>query len=61
MVSLQYLASYVKEDASKLPKHDFGRDVIPAGLKRGDHFHAHEFQNPTDNKSPYWRDVGTIM
>ena len=61
VVSLQYLASCVKEDASKVSsKHDFGRDVIPAGLKRGDHFHAHEFQNPTDNKSPYWRDVGTI-
>ena len=29
-------------------------------MRRGDHFHAYEFRNPTNEDPPYWRDVGTI-
>ena len=29
-------------------------------MRRGDYFHAHTFQNPTNDAPPYWRDVGTI-
>ena len=35
-------------------------DIIPKGIKRGDHVHAHTFRNPTNDDPPYWRDVGTI-
>lgn len=61
VVSQDYLAARLHEDAKlQGSSHDFGRDVIPEGLRRGDHFHAHRFQNPTNDDPPYWRDVGTI-
>ena len=61
VVSNEYLAKSLREDAlSQLSTHDFGKDIIPKGIRRGDHFHAHTFRNPTNDDSPYWRDVGTI-
>ena len=61
VVSHRYLAERLREDAELSgSSHDFGRDIIPEGLRRGDHFHAHIFQNPTNVDPPYWRDVGTI-
>ena len=61
VVSQDYLAASLREDANlQGSSHDFGRDIIPKGLQRGDHFQAHEFRNPTDERTPYWRDVGTI-
>ena len=61
VVSYRYLAERLREDAALSgSSHDFGRDIIPEGLRRGDYFHAHVFQNPTNNGPPYWRDVGTV-
>ena len=61
VVSHRYLAERLREDAALSGStHDFGRDIIPEGLRRGDYFHAHLFQNPTNDAPPYWRDVGTI-
>lgn len=61
VVSHEYLVARLREDAARQESaHDFGKDIIPDGLRRGDHFHAHLFQNPTNDDAPYWRDVGTI-
>jgi glucose-1-phosphate adenylyltransferase len=61
LVSNEYLASRLREDAlSRSSTHDFGKDIIPEGIRRGDNFHAHTFRNPTNEDPPYWRDVGTI-
>ena len=61
LVSNEYLATRLREDAlSQSSSHDFGKDIIPEGIRRGDHFHAHTFRNPTNDDPPYWRDVGTI-
>ena len=61
VVSHRYLAERLREDAGRSgSSHDFGRDIIPEGLRHGDYFHAHIFQNPTNVDPPYWRDVGTI-
>ena len=61
VVSQKYLASMLRDDAvSERSNHDFGKDIIPEGLRRGDHFHAYEFRNPTNDDPPYWRDVGTV-
>jgi glucose-1-phosphate adenylyltransferase len=61
LVSNEYLAKSLREDAlSQSSTHDFGRDIIPEGIRRGDNFHAHTFRNPTNEDPPYWRDVGTI-
>ena len=61
LVSSEYLLKSLQEDAlSEVSAHDFGKDIIPNGIERGDHFHAHTFRNPTNDDPPYWRDVGTI-
>ncbi len=61
VVSQRYLSDRLREDAEKLcSTHDFGTDIIPDGIARGDHFHAHQFRNPRRGYSPYWRDVGTV-
>jgi glucose-1-phosphate adenylyltransferase len=56
----QELARDAAESASG---HDFGRDVIPALVRRGENLHAHNFVDSCVNMSagvPYWRDVGTV-
>ena len=42
--------------------HDFGKDVIPRALARGDPVFAHDLQRSVagSESSAYWRDVGTI-
>lgn len=39
--------------------HDFGRDVIPAMVKK-DRVFAFKFVNPETGEPAYWRDVGTL-
>jgi glucose-1-phosphate adenylyltransferase len=56
----QELARDAAESASG---HDFGRDLIPAFVRRGEHLHGHNFADSCVNMSaglPYWRDVGTV-
>jgi glucose-1-phosphate adenylyltransferase len=43
--------------------HDFGKDIIPGLLTRGERLFAHRFSASCVNMSegqPYWRDVGTL-
>ncbi|MEO8536780.1 MAG: glucose-1-phosphate adenylyltransferase [Betaproteobacteria bacterium] len=43
--------------------HDFGKDVIPRAIARGDRVFAHDFERSAvvrDARGAYWRDVGTI-
>jgi glucose-1-phosphate adenylyltransferase len=44
-------------------EHDFGKDIIPLLLARGDRLYAHSFSescvNVTEGRH-YWRDVGTV-
>jgi len=51
----------LKED-NKTPgsQHDFGRDVIPAMLRRGDKIYAYSFHDENRKHEKYWKDVGTI-
>ena len=59
--SLGYLRDQLLRDAAdETSSHDFGKDVIPYALAHGDHVQAYQFQSPTQEGSPYWRDVGTI-
>lgn len=62
----QALVARVREDAeSPSSSHDFGKDVIPGMLRRGDPIAVYDF---TRNRVPggaeedeaYWRDVGSI-
>ncbi len=61
VVSLEYLRERLREDADDpTSTHDFGRDIIPSILARGDHIQAFQFANAHGDRPPYWRDVGTI-
>jgi glucose-1-phosphate adenylyltransferase len=58
-----YVRDILHENASKQDTaHDFGKDIIPMILERGDLMSAYDFR---ENKVPgqegyYWKDVGTI-
>ena len=48
-----------------VPRHDFGRDVIPKLLAEGGRVYAYDFTTnrvpgEPEHAAPYWRDVGTI-
>jgi glucose-1-phosphate adenylyltransferase len=47
------------EDARSDSTHDFGRDIIPAMIKK-DRVFAFDFRNGDRGGMGYWRDVGTI-
>lgn len=48
------LKEYLRQDEDdKESQNDFGKNVIPAMLKRGDRLFAYEFKG-------YWKDVGTV-
>jgi len=63
LAGVKYLSEILHLDAkNKASLHDFGHDIIPLILKRGDKIYAYDF---TENKVPgqdisYWRDVGSI-
>jgi glucose-1-phosphate adenylyltransferase len=55
------LLDELNEDAANPNSaHDFGKDVIPACLRRGRHIAAYDFVDMNAKKAVYWRDVGTI-
>jgi glucose-1-phosphate adenylyltransferase len=50
----EVLVRRVIEDAKRESNHDFGRDVVPGMVQKGDRVFASQF---TGN---YWRDIGTL-
>lgn len=59
------LFEMLTEDAANgVSEHDFGKDVLPAGLASGRKLMAYDFaRNPIpgqDGPNTYWRDVGTL-
>jgi len=40
--------------------HDFGKNILPDGVARGDRIFAFPFRNNAQSRQAYWRDVGTI-
>ncbi len=40
-------------------KHDFGKNIIPALVERGQ-VYAYPFRHPETHQSLYWRDIGTL-
>lgn len=41
-------------------RHDFGRDIIPSMLDRGNRVFAYGFRDENRKQAAYWRDVGTL-
>lgn len=58
--SMRYLRMRLDEDAADdASAHDFGKNVIPGTLSRGDKVQAFVFRGPAGTPD-YWRDVGTL-
>jgi glucose-1-phosphate adenylyltransferase len=59
-----FLYQELARDAAEADSgHDFGKDVIPSLVRRGEDLHAHNFAHSCVNMNadvPYWRDVGTL-
>lgn len=59
-----FLYEQLKRDAcDDSSSHDFGKDIIPYLVSRGERVFAHRFSDSCVNMSdgrPYWRDVGTV-
>jgi glucose-1-phosphate adenylyltransferase len=59
--SHEYLENVLREDAGdEESAHDFGRDVVPAAIGRGDKVCAYVFQDAETKVQHYWRDVGNV-
>jgi glucose-1-phosphate adenylyltransferase len=58
--NVEFLYEQVIKDAdSATSSHDFGKDVIPSGIR--DHrVISYPFVDVQAGKQPYWRDVGTV-
>lgn len=57
----QWLLDCLREDAAD-PKsdNDFGRNILPNAVANGCGVYGFPFQDPTEDRPGYWRDVGDI-
>lgn len=56
-----YLLRVLADDHARADsQHDFGHDVLPQAVQRGDEVFAYRFRDLQGNARGYWRDVGTI-
>lgn len=53
------LVQRIVEDVKKESTHDFGRDIIPAIIRR-DAVYAYDFKDENKKEVKYWRDIGTL-
>jgi glucose-1-phosphate adenylyltransferase len=51
--------SVIADAKTSTSSHDFGKDVVP-GMIESHRVFVHNFREPTDVQSHYWRDVGTL-
>lgn len=58
------LLERLAEDATlEGSRHDFGRDILPMMVARGDRVFCYDFQTnevPGETANSYWRDIGTV-
>jgi glucose-1-phosphate adenylyltransferase len=56
-----YLLQLLVEDGQNPESdHDFGKDILPRGVREGHRVFAFPFRDNAQGKQAYWRDVGTI-
>jgi len=54
------LVRELRRDAEEATSHDFGKDIIPKLVARGDRVYAYLFWDENKKEAQYWRDVGTL-
>jgi len=63
IVARSYLRDILHENVrDQETGHDFGKDIIPAIVRRGDSVYAYDFRKNVvlEQRHNYWRDVGTV-
>ncbi|MGH8397000.1 MAG: glucose-1-phosphate adenylyltransferase [Gammaproteobacteria bacterium] len=56
-----YLLQTLTEDAAdQHSSHDFGKDILPKALVRGDRLYGFLFRDIGGNHRGYWRDIGNL-
>ncbi|MFH1862994.1 MAG: glucose-1-phosphate adenylyltransferase [bacterium] len=48
------------EDYKKDSRHDFGHNIIPQMIRKGERVYAYEFVDENRKESKYWRDIGDL-
>jgi glucose-1-phosphate adenylyltransferase len=64
IAGMDYLRSILHENAGNPDtSHDFGKDIIPMMVSRGEPIYAYDFRDNVvpNQRHHYWRDVGTIQ
>ncbi|HEY7412152.1 MAG TPA: glucose-1-phosphate adenylyltransferase [Vicinamibacteria bacterium] len=56
----ELLVRELARDAEEPSSHDFGRDIIPKLVLRGERVYSYLFWDENRKASQYWRDVGTL-
>jgi len=56
----QALENVLMDSLSLESRHDFGRDIIPYMIERGDNVRGYTFVDENTSEAPYWKDVGCI-
>jgi glucose-1-phosphate adenylyltransferase len=56
----EVLVRELLRDADEQTSHDFGKDIIPDLVMRGERVYAYLFWDENKKESKYWRDVGTL-
>ena len=60
MFNTQKLVLRVIEDSKTEGEHDFGRNIVPAMIERGDRLFAYDLSCQANDAEAYWRDIGTL-
>lgn len=47
-------------DARQESQHDFGKNILPRMVERGEKVHAFPFRDRNSGATKYWRDIGTL-
>jgi len=50
----------IRDAKDRRSNHDFGKNIIPALIDRGDQVFAYPFRVETTGATGYWRDIGTL-
>ncbi len=50
----------IRDAKDRYSSHDFGKDIIPTMIGRGDKVFVHPFRDESSGSARYWRDIGTL-
>jgi glucose-1-phosphate adenylyltransferase len=58
--TVKLVRELIRDAKDRRSSHDFGKDIIPAMIGRGDRVYVHPFRDGSGGSPRYWRDIGTL-